>query len=470
MSSIPLLYLLVGLAIGAGLVFLAMRSRSQVLESVMREKSQKDEAELASKQSKLDELLSLEGEVRGLRESMAKQTSELDAEREERLRLHTELEASKREITEKETSLHRDRQRFLEEKEQLENSFANLSKQALSQAQESFLQMAKEKFADERKVGQKEIDEVLAPMKQTLEQLRVHTQEIESKRLSSYTELSTQVRSLLDSTTKLGNALQRPEVRGSWGELTLRRAAEHAGLVEGTDFDMQVNTSTEDGRFRPDMIVHLSNNRVIVVDAKTPLHAYLAANEATDPVIRQERLRDHAAQVKKHILQLSTKSYQGLYADTADFVVMFVPSEALYQVAIQEDPSLLDDAFNRKVILANPMTLVALLKTIANGMQQQKAYENALQISKLGGELHDAVATFTEHFSAVGKALGNAVEKYNKGIGSLERNVLPKTRRMPELGAKAQKALEEPEILNAVVKSHSLPAPASEVIETESLF
>ena len=307
-------------------------------------------------------------------------------------------------------------------------------------------------------------------MKQTLEQLRVHTQEIESKRLSSYTELSTQVRSLLDSTTKLGNALQRPEVRGSWGELTLRRAAEHAGLVEGTDFDMQVNTSTEDGRFRPDMIVHLSNNRVIVVDAKTPLHAYLAANEATDPVIRQERLRDHAAQVKKHILQLSTKSYQGLYADTADFVVMFVPSEALYQVAIQEDPSLLDDAFNRKVILANPMTLVALLKTIANGMQQQKAYENALQISKLGGELHDAVATFTEHFSAVGKALGNAVEKYNKGIGSLERNVLPKTRRMPELGAKAQKALEEPEILNAVVKSHSLPAPASEVIETESLF
>ena len=218
MSSIPLLYLLGGLAIGAGLVFLAMRSRSQVLESVMREKSQKDEAELASKQSKLDELLSLEGEVRGLRESMAKQTSELDAEREERLRLHTELEASKREITEKETSLHRDRQRFLEEKEQLENSFANLSKQALSQAQESFLQMAKEKFADERKVGQKEIDEVLAPMKQTLEQLRVHTQEIESKRLSSYTELSTQVRSLLDSTTKLGNALQRPEVRGSWGE------------------------------------------------------------------------------------------------------------------------------------------------------------------------------------------------------------------------------------------------------------
>lgn len=437
----------------------------------MRERVDRSETDLREKQQKLDELLPLEGEIRHLRENLQSRTVEAESEREERMRLQTELEGSKREIAEKEASIHRDRQRFLEEKEQLENSFANLSKQALSQAQESFLQMAKEKFADERKVGQKEIDEVLAPMKQTLDQLREHTRELEEKRTSSYAELSSQVRSLLDSTTKLGNALQRPEVRGSWGELTLRRAAEHAGLVEGTDFEMQVSTSTDDGRFRPDMIVRLSNNRVIVVDAKTPLYAYLAATEAQDPLEKQVKMQEHARQVKKHILQLSTKSYQGLYADTADFVVMFVPSEALYQGAIQEDPTLLDDAFNRKVILANPMTLVALLKTIANGMQQQKAYENALQIAKLGGELHDAVAVFTEHFTGVGKALGNAVKKYNDGIGSLERNVLPKTRRMPELGAKAQRALEEPEILNAVVKPHSLPsANKEEAVEIETLF
>ncbi|MBI1334461.1 MAG: DNA recombination protein RmuC [Armatimonadetes bacterium] len=470
MSSISILFLLVGLALGAGVAVLMVRSRFQVMESAMRERMENAENDSKEKQAKVSELLSLEGEIRHLRESIQARTQEAESERSERIKAQTELQTSQSVVAEKEEALARERKRFLEEKEQLENSFANLSKQALSQAQESFLQLAKEKFADERKVGQKEIDEVLAPMKQTLEQLREHTRDLEQKRTESYTELMTQVRGLMASTNRLGNALQRPEVRGSWGELTLRRAAEHAGLVEGTDFEMQVSTSTEDGRFRPDMIVRLPNDRVIVVDAKTPLHAYLAASETQDPSEKQVRLKEHSAQVKKHILQLSTKSYQGLYADTADFVVMFVPSEALYQVAIQEDPGLLDEAFNRKVILANPMTLVALLKTIANGMQQQKAYENALQIAKLGGELHDSVAVFAEHFSGVGKALGSAVKKYNEGIGSLERNVLPKTRRIKEMGAKTQKALEEPEILNAVVKPHSLPTAAKDEVETESLF
>ncbi len=470
MSSISLLCLVLGCAAGAAVVFLMLRSQRTAWESVMRERLEKAEEELKAQQSKVHDLLAIEGEVKHLREAVASRTTEAEAERHKRVELQTELEASQRAMAEREEALRRERSRFLEEKEQLENSFANLSKQALSQAQESFLQMAKEKFADERKVGQKEIDEVLAPMKQTLEQLREHTRDIEEKRTASYTELLSQVKGLMVSTNRLGNALQRPEVRGSWGELPLPRAAEHAGLLEGTDFEMQVHTTTDDGRFRPDMIVRLPNNRVIVVDAKTPLHAYLAAIEAEDPIERQSKMRDHAGQVKKHIQQLSTKQYQGLYADTADFVVMFVPSEALYQVAIQEDPMLLDEAFNRKVILANPMTLVALLKTIANGMQQQKAYENALQIAKLGGELHDSVAVFTEHFSGVGKALSSAVNKYNAGIGSLERNVLPKTRRMPELGAKAQRALEEPEMLNAIVKPHALPVAEPKEAETESLF
>lgn len=478
MSSISVICLVLGLVIGAAVVYIMLRGRFQSWESAMRERLQTQEADSQAKQTKLNELLPLEGEIRHLRESLQQRMTEIeetarqrDEAREQRGHLQTELEASSREINEKEASLKRDRERFLEEKEQLENAFANLSKQALSQAQNTFLEIAKEKFADERKVSQKEIDEVLAPMKQTLEQLRVHTSEIEEKRTSSYAELSSQVRSLLDSTTKLGNALQRPEVRGSWGELTLRRAAEHAGLVEGTDFEMQVNTSTEEGRFRPDMVVRLSNNRVIVVDAKTPLHAYLAANEAQDPVEKGLRLKEHASQVRKHIMQLSTKSYQGLYADTADFVVMFVPSESLYQVAIQEDPALLDEAFNRKVILANPMTLVALLKTIANGMQQQKAYENALQIAKLGGELHDSVSVFAEHYTGVGQALERAVKKYNEGSRSIERNVVSKARRMKELGLKTQRQLEESNQLAVVVEPNSLPvANKTPEPEAETLF
>ena len=478
MSTISLICLLLGLVIGAGAIYALLRAKFQTSEQLLNDRVRSQEAELKERQEKLNGLLSLDGEIKQLKENLYAQTGraeqamvEMNAEREKRAQLETELEASSREIQEKEASLVRDRQRFLEEKELLENSFANLSKQALAQAQNSFLEIAKEKFADERKVGQKEIDEVLAPMRETLNQLREHTKDIEEKRTESYAQLTMQVRNLMQSTTKLGNALNRPEVRGSWGELTLRRAAEHAGLVEGTDFDMQVHTATEDGKFRPDMIVRLSNDRVIVVDAKAPLSAYLSSLESEDPVEKQFKLKEHAAQVRKHIMQLSTKQYQGMYADTADFVVMFVPNEALYQVAIQEDPELLEEAFVRKVILANPMTLVALLKTIANGMQQQKAFQNALQIAKLGGELHDSVATFAEHFAGVGKALGSAVRKYNDGIGSMEKNVLPKTRRMRELGAKAHKALEEPEILNAVVKPHSLPTPAAkEEPETESLF
>ena len=485
MSTISLICLVLGLAVGAGVVYVMIRSRFEAKESALRERVESQESstrdrlqtqeiELKERQEKLNALLPLEGEIKQLRENLYAQTGraeqavlDLNAEREKRSLLEIEVEASSREILEKEASLARDRQRFLEEKELLENSFANLSKQALAQAQNSFLELANEKFANERKVGQKEIDEVLAPMRETLNQLREHTKDIEEKRTESYAQLTMQVRNLMMSTTKLGNALNRPEVRGSWGELTLRRAAEHAGLVEGTDFDMQVHTATEDGKFRPDMVVRLSNNRVIVVDAKAPLSAYLASLETEDPIEKQFKLKEHASQVRKHIGQLSSKGYQGMYADTADFVVMFVPNEALYQVAIQEDPDLLEEAFLRKVILANPMTLVALLKTIANGMQQQKAFENALQIA----ELHDSVATFAEHFAGVGKALGSAVRKYNDGIGSMEKNVLPKTRRMRELGAKAHKALEEPEILNAVVKPHSLPSPtAKEEPETESLF
>ncbi len=478
MSPISLVCLGLGLLIGVGIAYVLLKTRFQSWEAAMREHVQLQEQELKDRQEKLNGLLPIEGELRQLKENLTAATTKVeeasiqrDTERELRSKLETELEASNREIVEKQASLQRDRERFLEEKELLENSFANLSKQALAQAQNSFMEIANEKFANERKVGQKEIDEVLAPMRETLHQLKEHTKEIEEKRTESYAQLTMQVRNLMMSTTKLGNALNRPEVRGSWGELTLRRAAEHAGLVEGTDFDMQVHTTTDDGKFRPDMVVRLSNNRVIVVDAKAPLTAYLASLESEDPIEKQFKLKEHAAQVRKHIMQLSTKQYQGMYADTADFVVMFVPNEALYQVAIQEDPELLEEAFVRKVILANPMTLVALLKTIANGMQQQKAYENSLQIAKLGGELHDSVATFAEHFAGVGKALGSAVRKYNDGIGSMEKNVLPKTRRIRELGAKAHKALEDPEILNAVVKPSSLPSPAAkEESETESLF
>lgn len=440
-------------------------------------------AERAAIQARLNEVLPLEGEVSTLRESnaslnktIATLNSEVDTLRQEielanlKVReLEKDIESQEVLMQERVDALDRQRKQFAEDKTQLENSFASLSKQALAQAQQSFLEVAESKFKDARQVSQKEIDQLLSPMKETLGQLKEHTRELEEKRTHSYAELSQQVRSLLSSTNQLSNALRRPEVRGSWGEITLKRAAEAAGLVEGNDFEMQVSSNTDDGRLRPDMVVRLPNGKTIVVDSKVPLDAYLAAIHSEDATEKGAKLKEHAAQVRKHIQQLSSKQYQGIFADSADFVVMFVPSEALYQGAIEQDPSLLEEAFNKKVILANPMTLVALLRTVASGMQQQKAYENALQIAKLGGELHDAVGVMTEHFVKVGKNIGQAANSYNQMVGSVERNVLSKARKMRELGAKGTKELDEPEILNAVIRPSALPGnPGKE--EPEALF
>lgn len=471
MSSISIVLLLIGILIGAVTTYLVYRSKSSASESIWKDQIEAIGKERNALQERMNGLLALEGvvgqlqsQVTSLEQNVRDASQERDAERERRAKLDIELEASSRAIAEKEEALVRERARFMQEQKQLEDSFQNLSKQALASAQNTFLELANQKFSDERKVSQKEIDEVLAPMKQTLEQLNSHTKEIEEKRTSSYAELSLQVRSLMSTTSQLSNALKRPEVRGSWGELTLKRTAEAAGLVEGTDFTMQESTNTEDGRLRPDMVVKLSNNKTIIVDSKAPLDAYTSAMHSEDATERALKLKEHAAQVKKHIGQLASKQYQGIYADTADFVVMFVPSEALYQMAIQEDPALLEDAFNKKVILANPMTLVALLRTIANGMRQQKAYENSLQIAKLGGELHDAIATFASHYIAVGKSLTSAVRKFDDSVGSLERTIMPKTRRLTELGSKTAKELEAVDPINIAARTPSLPS----LVELES--
>ena len=440
-------------------------------------------AERSAIQARLNEVLPLEGEVSTLRESvmtvrntLTSLEAEIEALRQANEQANLEIQgfelrsqSQEALIREREDALERQRKQFAEDKKQLEDSFASLSKQALAQAQQSFLEVAESKFKDARQVSQKEIDQLLSPMKETLGQLKEHTRDLEIKRTESYAELSQQVRSLLSSTNQLSNALRRPEVRGSWGEITLKRAAEAAGLVEGNDFEMQVSWNTDEGRLRPDMVVRLPNGKTIVVDSKVPLDAYLAAIHSEDAAEKGAKLKEHAAQVRKHIQQLSSKQYQGIYADSADFVVMFVPSEALYQGAIEQDPSLLEEAFNKKVILANPMTLVALLRTVASGMQQQKAYENALQIAKLGGELHDAVGVMTEHFVKVGKNIGQAANSYNQMVGSVERNVLSKARKMRELGAKGTKDLDEPEILNAVIRPSALPGSQGKE-EPDALF
>lgn len=483
-----IVYIIVGLislVLGFAAAYFWMNTKvgGQILAAEQRiEEIRRQEAEAKTKrdelQNKLNEILPLEGEIKSVRQTLESLQTEnenlrLEAfeERTTRFETESELKAEKAKIGEKEEALQRERDRFHEEKKTLEDSFANLSKQALAQAQNSFLELANEKFRDQRQVSQQEMDKILAPMKQSLEQLNIHTKEIEEKRTSSYSELSTQIRGLMQTTSSLSNALKRPEVRGSWGELTLIRVAETAGLVDGKDYRMQVSEDTEEGRLRPDMVVFLPNKRNIIIDSKTPYFAFQAAAESDDEAIKQLKLREHAAQVKKHIQQLSNKKYQQIDAGSVDFVVMFVPNEALYQAAIQQDNELIEYAIDKRVVLANPMTLIALLRTVANGIEQQKAYENAMQIAKLGGDLHDRVAVFAEHYTKIGKSLGDAVKRYNDGVGSLERNVVSSARKLKEFGAKTSKAFEDTESIETNIRSHSLPAPETEEkSENNSLF
>jgi DNA recombination protein RmuC len=232
--------------------------------------------------------------------------------------------------------------------------------------------------------------------------------------------------------------------------------AEAAGLIEGKDYEMQVSETTDAGIQRPDMVVKLPNNRCIIIDAKVSFSAYQEAVESEDPEFKRQKLQEHSQQVKKHIEGLANKKYQSLYAGTADFVVMFVPNEALYQVALQEDPKLIDTAMDKRVVLANPMTLIALLRTVASGIEQQKAYESALQIAQLGGELHDSISTFAGHFTKVGNAITSAANAYNEGLGSLERNVTSKARKLKSMGIKSAKELNEVNPLNANVRTSAL--------------
>lgn len=373
---------------------------------------------------------------------------ELQKERVQRASLETELAQRKLAFEEQRATL-------LEAEKRFTDVFANLSHQALAQSADRFLQLAKENFekhsegaSGDLKLRQQAIEELVKPLKETLDKLDKQSQEIEQKRLSAYEGVTEHINRLMLETAQLSSALRKPHVRGSWGELTLRKAAESAGLIEGQDFEMQFSTDTEDGKLRPDMVVRLPNEGVIVVDSKVPLESYLDAMEATDDPTRILRLKAHAAQVRKHIQALSSKSYWSQFERSPDFVVMFVPAESLYQAAMEQDPELLEAAFKARVVLANPMTLIALLRTVAYGMKQEQVRENAQEIRKLGERLYDSVRVFAGHMANVGKHLGQTTAAYNSAIGSMERNVLSKSRQLREMGAGAGDEIQPPDAID----------------------
>jgi DNA recombination protein RmuC len=368
-------------------------------------------------------------------------------EREPRIAAETRLEEIERQL-ESQRSLVEDA------KAHLGDTFKALSSDALRSNSQAFIESA----------GQ-----ALEPLREALRRYETHLREIEAQRQSAYGGLEAQLKSLLSSeqqlqreTSNLVNALRRPQVRGRWGELTLQRAVELAGMSEHVDFSQQVSAESDDGRLRPDMIVHLPAGRHVVVDAKVSLEAYLDAVEAPDDDLRKAALTQHCRQIRDHIRQLAQKSYWAEFEPTPEFVVMFVPGESFLHAACSVDNAIIEEAMREGVVLASPTTLVALLRAVAYGWRQEQLAENAMKISNLGSELYDRVRTFASHLSEMGKRLTSATQAYNRAIGSLESRVLPTARRFRELGAAGGEELPEPQPVETSARQLAAPEVSDE--------
>lgn len=429
-------YILSGIILGAlaGWLLAGARLRAVLSAQILAAESQARAAESISAE--------LRQRVNQLHEELNDARQKLQREQEVRVRAETSLEEAKKKLAEQKELLAEATQR-------LTDTFKALSADALKSNNRAFLDLARQALENvvaeargDLQQRHEAIDGLIKPLKEELARYEAQVRAMENARQEAYGGLKKQLEALNQTqqllqreTSSLVTALKNPQVRGRWGEITLRRVVEVAGMSPYCDFIEQAAVELEEGRKRPDLVVKLPGERTVVVDAKVPLKAYMEAMESTDETGRRAALQRHAQAIRSHMQSLGTKAYWNQFTPGPDFVVLFLPGESFFSAALEEDRALIEDGLASRVILATPTTLIALLRTVALSWQQHHMAENSRRIAEAGAELYERVCKFAEHLGKIRDGLHKATQSYNSAVGSWESRVVPGARRLKELGA-----------------------------------